>query len=172
MSDASLGETRLFAGNYPPLGWLFCTGQSLSIAENTALFALIGTTYGGDGISTFNLPNLSDRVPMGQGQGPGLTPRWLGQQLGDQDVQLSLNQLPAHNHTVLGLNTTADKSMVAETVLPGKVTNLYSNAKPGNTTLDANSLAAAGGSQPHNNMMLSTGMNYIICIAGIFPSRN
>lgn len=172
MSDAYLGEIRMFGAGYAPRGWAMCNGQVLSIASNTALYSLLGTMYGGDGRTSFSLPDLRSRLPMGQGSGHGLTPRRIGSMFGAAQVGLTSNQLPQHTHKVLGINSEADKNTPDETCLPANVTNLYGNANPGNTTLDGNTLSDAGGGGLHNNMMSSTAVSYIICVEGLYPSRS
>lgn len=172
MSDAYLGEIRMFAGSYAPAGWALCNGQQMMITENQALFSLVGTIYGGDGRYTFNLPDLRNRLPMGEGSGPGLTPRRLGSKFGAAQVALTTNQLPQHTHSVMGVNSEADKNNPDAISLAANVTSLYSNSQPGNTTLDANTLADTGGNGMHNNMMPSSTTSYIICVVGAYPSRS
>lgn len=181
MSTPYLGEIRLFAGNFAPRGWAFCNGQSLSIANNDALFALLGTIYGGDGQNTFNLPDLRGRVPLNQGTGPGLSTYTIGQAAGTETVTLQTSQMPAHSHslnatTATGSVTTPGPSvMLATPVEAGVSTSLY--VVPGTSTVNqapmaAQSITATGGSQPHENMMPFQSVNYIIALEGIFPSRN
>lgn len=173
MSDPYLGEIRLFAGTFAPLEWAFCNGSLLSIAKNDALFALIGTTYGGDGQTTFALPDLRGRLPVGQGTGQNLTPRILGERFGTEAVTLNEQQLPAHNHaltatTAAGASASPEGGQFAD----AGEDRLYVPApdKPEPKTLNANTVAGAGGSQPHDNIMPSVAMNYIVSLAGIFPS--
>jgi microcystin-dependent protein len=174
MSEPFIGEIRMFAGNFAPRGWAFCNGQILSIAQNTALFSLLGTTYGGDGRTTFALPNLQGRAPMHQGQGPGLTNRVLGETAGEENVTLLTTQMPVHTH-----QPQADASGGGQTS-PASATwgaggrgrpAAYSATSP-NATLSPQALAVAGGSQPHNNRSSYLGVSFIIATQGIYPSRN
>jgi len=181
MGTPYLGEMRLFAGNFAPRGWAFCNGQSLSISQNDALFALIGTIYGGDGQNTFNVPDLRGRVPLNQGQGPGLSTYTIGQVAGVETVTLSTAQMPAHSHalnatTATGSVTTPGSSvMLATPVEAGVKTSLY--VVPGTSAVNQapmapQSIGPVGGGQPHENMMPFQSINYIIALEGIFPSRN
>jgi microcystin-dependent protein len=175
--DGYIAQIILFAGNFAPRNWAFCQGQILAIAQNTALFSLLGTTYGGNGQTTFALPDLRGRVPVGTGQGPGLPAINLGEVSGEATHTLIVTEMPAHNHPVRA------KADVANTANPtgnslsvgqgpnSSTINLYSNAAP-DVSLNAASEGIIGGSQPHNNMQPYLGMNYIICLFGIFPSRN
>lgn len=183
--DPYLAEIRCFAGNFAPLYWALCNGQLLSIAENTALFSLIGTTYGGDGQTTFALPDLRGRVPVGDGQGPGLPNVDQGQMAGAPTHTLSLNELPIHNH-LASVTATAPAASVSttttpsNTVAPGPAALGAGKSKSFGTadsnlagpTVAAPTIAPAGGNQPHNNMQPYMGMNYIIAVEGIYPSRN
>lgn len=172
MSEAFIGEIRIFGGNFAPRGWNFCDGSTLPIAQYDALFALIGTTYGGDGQSTFSLPDLRSRAPLHQGQGPGLTPRVIGEVGGTENVTLVTAQLPAHTH---GLQATTSD---ATTPTPSASVMLAANAgvklyspKPA-TVATGNSAATTGGSQPHSNVMPYLAVNFIIALEGIFPPQN
>jgi len=178
--EGYIAEIRMFAGNFAPRFWAFCQGQILSIAQNTALFSLLGTTYGGNGQTTFALPDLRGRVPVGTGQGPGLPNVVLGELSGTPTVTLIVQQIPQHIHTVaLGAHNddSANQANPTNNVLGlgqvpgGQSVNMYSNAGA-NTNLAPTNSSIAGGSQPHNNMQPYLGMNYIICLNGIFPSRN
>lgn len=181
MGTPYLGEMRLFAGNFAPRGWAFCNGQSLSIAENDALFALLGTIYGGDGQNTFNVPDLRGRVPLNQGQGPGLSSYTIGQAAGVETVTLQTSQMPAHSHslnatTATGSVTTPGPTvMLATPVEAGVNTSLY--VVPGSSAMvqapmAPQSIGPAGGNTPHENMMPFQSINYIIALEGIFPTRN
>lgn len=180
MSEPFLAEIVLFAGNFAPRGWAFCQGQILSIAQNTALFSLLGTTYGGDGQTTFALPDLRGRVPVGTGQGPGLPAIDLGEVSGEPTHTLIITEMPAHNHaaqTVINAASGAGNSAGPAGNYPAASSTrdaIYSNAT--DATMNANAgqvtIGAAGGSQPHNNMQPFLGLNYIIAIEGIYPSRN
>jgi microcystin-dependent protein len=181
MSEPFLAEIIMFAGNFAPRGWAFCQGQILSIAQNTALFSLLGTTYGGNGQTTFALPDLRGRVPVGTGQGPGLPSVNLGEVSGEPTHTLIISEMPAHNHTtqtVTNASGGAGDSGAPTNNFPAASANrdsIYASSSDG-THLNPNAVQVtvgiAGGSQPHNNMQPYLGMNYIIAIAGIFPSRN
>jgi microcystin-dependent protein len=173
MSEPFIAEIRIFAGNFAPRGWAFCNGQLLPIAQNTALFSLIGTIYGGDGRTTVGLPNLQGRAPMHAGRGPGLTDRRLGGSAGVETVTLSEAQMPAHTHTLRGSQAPADQddpssdTVVAQPVGP----TIY--APSANLTPMANqALPAAGGSQAHSNLQPFLVMNFIIALVGLFPTRS
>ncbi|WP_224371934.1 phage tail protein [Hyalangium versicolor] len=176
MSEPFVGEIRLFSGNFAPRGWAFCEGQLLSIAQNQALFAILGTTYGGNGQTTFALPDLRGRYPMQPGQGPGLSPRTLGEQGGVETVTLVANQMPAHNHSLAANGAQGDQFSPQGTVpaviidSTGQPVNAYSNTA--NATMAAQAMSLAGGSQPHNNMSPFLCINFIIALQGVFPSRN
>ena len=173
-----IGVIKIFAGNFAPRGWAFCNGQLVSINQNQALFAILGTTYGGDGRTTFALPDLRGRAPIHFGQGPGLSNLSLGQVGGVENVTLNINQIPAHNHplNVNDANATVHKPTNTTVVAAPVDVNTdpasgYSAVAP-NTQLAANSIGVAGGSQPHENRPPYLAINYIICLEGIFPSRN
>lgn len=181
MANPFIGEIRLFGGSFAPASWAFCDGQLLSIIENTALFSLLGTVYGGDGQNTFALPDLRGRVPLHQGQGPGLSTYTIGQVAGVETVTLQTSQMPQHSHalnatTATGSATTPGSSvMLATPVEAGVNTSLY--VVPGTSTVNqapmaAQSIGTTGGTQPHENMMPFQSLNYIIALFGIFPSRN
>ncbi len=173
MSEPFVAEIRIFAGNFAPRGWAFCNGQLLPIPQNTALFSLIGTTYGGDGRSTTALPDLQGRSPMHPGRGPGLTSRRLGERGGVTQVQLSEAQMPSHNHsmffnpTAVGDSNSPKNKMFAQSAVPDA--SVYSANAP---EVDAGSLTESGGSQPHNNMQPYIGVNFIIALVGLYPSRS
>jgi microcystin-dependent protein len=172
MSDPFLGEIRMFAGTFAPRGWAFCDGQLLAVSQNNALFSLFGTIYGGDGRNSFGLPDLRGRVPIHAGAGPGLSPRQIGSSSGVERVTLTPNQLPAHRHPIQASSAAALENSPA-----GNVTGespsaaIYSEAAP-EVNLDGGSISAVGGSQPHTNLMPSLCVNFIVALAGIFPSRN
>jgi microcystin-dependent protein len=176
MSEPFVAEIRIFAGNFAPRGWAFCNGQLLPVSQNTALFSLIGTTYGGDGRSTTALPNMQGRVPMHPGRGPGLTSRRLGQRGGTEMVTLSEAQMPNHNHAVTVYNAgfasplaSPGGNNLSENVANG---NLYTNTQTGSNMLNENVLVNEGGSQPHNNLQPFLAMNFIIALVGLYPSRS
>lgn len=169
MSDPFIAEIKLFAGNFAPRGWAFCNGQILSIAQNTALFSLLGTTYGGNGQTTFALPDLRSRVPVHPGQGPGLSNVTLGQAAGSETVTLLQTQMPQHGHMVAATNGSAGASRPANNFLSAG--GSYANASDG-TTMNPNMVQGAGGGQPHENRQPYLGLNFIIALEGIFPARN
>ena len=174
MSEPFVAEIRMFAGSFAPRGWAFCDGQLLPISQNTALFSLIGTTYGGDGRSTTALPNLRDRTPMHPGQGPGLTAKRLGQGGGVEKVTLSGDQIPGHTHTVRAANIPFGVQAPNEQrVLNQANINAYQSDTSENlANLADQSLATVGGSQPHNNLQPFLVMNFIIALVGLYPSRS
>lgn len=181
MSNPYLGEIRLFGGTFAPRGWMLCNGALLAIAQNDALFALIGTTYGGDGQSTFGLPDLRGRVPVHQGQGPGLTNRVLGERSGTETVTLSTTQIPSHQHIPVATTAAGNVTVPGPTVIPAKPVDAISAPSlyvvPGTSTVTptpmaATSVGVVGGSQPHSNEMPVLAANFIIAVEGIFPSRN
>ncbi|MES2812430.1 MAG: tail fiber protein [Bacteroidota bacterium] len=171
--DAYIGEIRMVGFNFEPKNWALCNGQLLSIASNTALFSILGTTYGGDGRTTFALPDLRGRAPMHHGQGPGLSTVYLGEMNGQSTVTLDVSQMPSHTHNVNavtdeGNQSTPSGNLYANTKALDKE---YSNASP-NTTMNAQMIQPAGGNQPFNNMQPYNTVNYVICLYGIFPPRN
>jgi microcystin-dependent protein len=171
MSNPFIGEIRIFAGNFPPVGWMFCEGQLLPISENDALFVLLGTTYGGDGQETFALPDLRGRLPMHAGQGPGLQNYILGASGGVEQVTLTTQQIPVHNHTAGCLST--DGNSVSPTGgLPAvnTTTNAYGVVPPAQP-MNVASITPSGGSQPHTNFQPYLCVNFIISLFGIFPSQ-
>lgn len=183
--EGMIGEIRLFAGNFAPRSWMFCQGQLLAIASNQALFSILGTTYGGDGRTTFALPDLRGRAPIGTGNGPGLSPTALGARGGHETVTLTQSEMPSHSHGISHTLTFAqpattspsDSVQPGPTAKPGQVSMpAYSNAVA-TTTLEPGSIGGAvtaqnaGGSQSHTNMQPYIGLNYIIAVQGIFPSR-
>jgi microcystin-dependent protein len=179
MSENFIGEIRMFGGNYAPRDWALCNGQLLSIAEYSALFALIGTTYGGNGITTFALPNLQSRLAVGEGPGPGLTARQIGQVGGSDTVTLSQAQMPAHNHMVTATTAAGNLPGPGATAVPaapaGTTGRFYVVPGPVTITtvaLSPSSVGTAGGNQPHDNHMPSLCVSFIIALSGIFPSRN
>lgn len=180
MSEPFIGEIRIFAGNFAPRGWAFCDGQLLPIAQNTALFSIVGTTYGGDGRTTLGLPNLQGRTPVHAGTGPGLTNRRLGQQGGVQDVTLTQAQMPAHTHATAA----AAGNLVATTNPPNTAdprgnwlaaADVFGSDPPNvdmSTDLFGDDISATGGGQAHTNMPPYLALNFIIALQGLFPSRN
>ena len=175
--EGYIAEIRLFAGNFAPRGWAFCQGQILSITQNTALFSLLGTTYGGNGQTTFALPDLRGRVAVGPGQGPGLPSVNLGEVSGEPAHTLIIAEMPAHNHQAQAASNSnpGNSSSPSGNTWATSTTrdNVYINSAPdGPMAANTVTIGIAGNSQPHNNMQPYMGMNYIICMEGIYPSRN
>ena len=175
MANPFVAEIRIFAGNFAPTGWALCNGQLMSISQNTALFSLLGTTYGGDGKTTFALPNLQGSVPVQAGQGPGLSLYDLGEQIGTQTVTLLDSEMPAHAHTIMAdpLVTNAKQTSPLNNV-PGNLTgktDYTSTAPAGGNNMSFAMASIAGGSLPHNNMMPYLALTYIIALQGVFPAR-
>ena len=176
MSQPYLGEIRMFAGNFAPVGWAFCNGQILAISQNTALFSLLGTFYGGNGTSTFALPNLQSRLPLGTDQsgGPGLYP--IGAIAGEEQVTLIQSELPSHTHQLSARATPATtgsptNGVLAEANEGGRaVVDFYSPTGP--TVSTAQATDTVGGGQPHDNMSPFLCVNFIIALQGVFPARN
>ena len=172
MSNAFLGTIRLVGFNFAPVGWALCQGQSLSIAQNTALFSLLGTFFGGDGQQNFNLPDLRSRVAIGQGQGPGLSPYVQGQTGGVETVALTGAQAPTHTHTMMAAANVTISNPGPNLVLgtPATAVKLYGSGAP--TSLAPRSIGPFGSGNPHENRQPYLGLNYIIALTGIFPSRS
>lgn len=168
--EGFIGEVKMFAGNFAPRGWAFCEGQLLSISQYQALFSILGTTYGGDGRTTFALPDLRGRVAIHPGTGPGLSPKNLGQQGGSETVTLNAGQLPNHSHQFKTTTDQANSVNPTNSILATPNSDIYSN-KAVNFYMQ-NVIGKTGGDQPHENMPPYTAINFIICIEGIFPSRN
>lgn len=176
MSEPFIAEIRIFAGNFAPRGWAFCDGQLLPISNNTALFSLIGTTYGGDGRTTTALPNLQGRAPMHPGRGPGLTSRRLGEKVGTETVTLSEAQIPSHSHTVRGTTTAGAAGAPGNTSSIGR-TSITDRLYQTNTTANivemaSETISTTGGGQPHANQQPYLAMNFIIALQGLYPSRS
>ena len=179
MAQPFLGEIKLFAGNFQIRSWAYCNGQLLSIAQNDALYTLLGTTYGGDGVNTFALPNLQSRIALHQGTGGGLTTRVLGEASGVENATVSSAQLPSHTHQVIALTGAATATSPSNT-LPAAPSNatgelLYvTGSSTGNTDSPPNATAvsSAGGNVPHNNIMPVLALNYLIALEGVFPQQN
>ncbi|KGF67334.1 hypothetical protein LL06_23295 [Hoeflea sp. BAL378] len=172
MSDPYIGEIRMFAGTFAPLNWAFCNGQLMPIANNDALYALLGTVYGGDGIVTFALPDLRGRLPLHVGQGPGLSPRQIGQVGGSEEETLIIPQLPSHNHGVLAESGAGGKSSPKDVAPATASSALYSPVGSVTGPMSGQALGAAGGSQPHENMMPYLCVNFIISLFGIYPTQS
>ncbi|MCP4432293.1 MAG: phage tail protein [Gammaproteobacteria bacterium] len=178
MSDPFLGEIIMFGGNFAPRGWALCEGQLLPISQNSALFSILGTTYGGDGRTTFGLPDLRGRVPMGPGNGPGLTSRHLGEKSGVENVTLTQNQMPAHSHTATAhaVSPTGNSNDAAGNLWAddaGTASATYSSeGKNATMSPEAISVQNTGGSRSHTNVQPFLCINFIIALVGVFPSRN
>jgi microcystin-dependent protein len=174
MSEAYVGEIRVFAGNFAPLGWALCDGALLPIADNQVLFTLIGTTYGGDGQNTFGLPDLRGRAVIHQGSGPGLSPYVIGEQVGQETISLVPAQMTSHSHSFGGTAAAGNTATPGPTaVLAGTPSGLPiydGTANP--IALSPQSVTSAGGSIPHNNRQPFLALTYIISLFGIFPSQN
>ena len=176
MSNPFVAEIRIFTGNFAPKGWATCDGQLLPISQNTALFSLLGTTYGGDGKSNFALPNLQGSAPLQAGQGPGLSLRDLGEIGGEQAVTLLQTEMPAHSHTAQGSTgstqiTPVNNAWASGAKLGGG--NLYFPSTPAsNVQMNPFGTSIAGGNLPHNNMMPYLGLTFIIALQGVFPARS
>jgi microcystin-dependent protein len=171
MAQPYVGEIRMFAGNFPPNGWMFCEGQTLPISENDVLFQLIGTTYGGDGEETFNLPNLASRVPMHMGTGPDGTTYQIGEMAGTEQETLTIQQIPNHTHAFTGssangsqANPSANIMATMTSVTPYAEDFVAANFAP-------NTISPTGGSQPHENTQPFLCINFIISLFGVFPSQ-
>jgi microcystin-dependent protein len=171
VSEPYLGEIRIFAGTYAIRGWAFCDGRLLSIAENEALFSLLGTTYGGDGVTTFALPDLRGRVPIHAGQAQGLSPYVLGQTGGSESVTLRAEQLPAHTHTFGAATRAADTATPGGNLLGNTGDVLLYHTPAGTPSMDPKTIQPTGGNQPHDNMAPFLAMNFIIALEGIYPTR-
>ena len=171
MTEPYLGEIRIFAGTFAPRGYALCQGQILSIQQNSALFALLGTQYGGNGTTNFALPDLSSRTPLGQGQGPGLSPYTVGDQSGTEAVTLLQTELPAHNHVLQTGAAPANRANARSAMLAVAHDPIYA-AAPAAAQLNPQSVQFAGSVTPHPNMQPFLALNFIIALVGIFPSRN
>lgn len=179
MTAPFIAQIQIFGFNFPPRGWAVCNGATLAISQNTALFSLLGTMYGGNGQTTFQLPNFAGRGGCAQGNGPGLTPRSMGETFGSETVSLTSTQMPVHNHgVVLYAQNTASKraaspatgSALSVSTDTAALSFLPSGAA--NTTFAPNLLGIAGGSQPHSNQQPYLAMNFCIALQGVFPARN
>ena len=175
MSSPFVAEIRMVGFNFAPTGWATCDGQLLPISQNTALFSLLGTQYGGDGKSNYALPNLQGSSPIGQGQGPGLADRFIGESGGEQNVTLIASEMPAHNHAMNVYGGDPGDSRIPSPTTsiawtdPG---NLYGTTLTGLAQMSPSAITPAGGSAPHNNMMPTLTVLFIIALQGIYPPRN
>ena len=173
MSNQFVAEIRIFAGNFAPTGWALCNGQLMPISQNTALFSLLGTTYGGDGKSTFALPNLQGSAPLQQGQGPGLTLRVLGEIGGEQNVTLLQTEMPAHAHGAQGVTSGGLPSPTNNAWGSGQkgFGSLYTASGASNVQMSPFAMSITGGNLPHNNMPPYLCLTFIIALQGVFPPR-
>jgi microcystin-dependent protein len=174
MANPFVAEIRIFPFNFAPSGWAFCNGQLLPLSQNTALFSLLGTTYGGDGRSTFALPNMQGNAPLHAGQGPGLSLYDLGENGGSTTVTLNQSEIPMHTHNLTGdvspaTDTTPAGGLASYARLPSG--DAYKNTTTGVTPMNVNAIAFAGGGLPHNNMMPYLTLNFCIAMQGVFPPR-
>ena len=172
MSEPFVGEIRMFAGNFAPRGWAFCDGQLLAVSQNDALFSLLGTIYGGDGRTTFGLPDLRGRIPIHAGSGPGLSPRRLGAKGGAEKVTLTVNQLPSHTHPMQASNNAATTPNPENNVLAETLTTTPYIQDTQTVNLSANAVTSVGGSRSHTNLMPFLCIHFIIALFGIYPSRH
>jgi microcystin-dependent protein len=174
VAEPFLGQIIMTGFNWPPRGWALCDGQIMSIAQNTALFSLLGTTYGGDGRVTFALPDLRGRASLHQGQGPGLTNRTIGEVSGEESVTLIVNQTPAHSHQVHASDVAGDAGNPSGAVPAAESAGATATYTKGNPDVVMNPLmiGPSGGSQPHDNMQPYTVVSFCIALEGIYPSRN
>ena len=171
--DPFVAEIRIVPFNFAPKGWAFCDGQLMPLSQNTALFSLLGTTYGGDGKSTFALPDLEGRAAMHPGQGPGLSLRDLGEMGGSESVTLLVSEMPAHSHVANGLNILSTTTTPTSGTALGRSANgnAYGSNSAGLQTFAPEALPPAGGSLPHNNLQPYLTLNYVIALQGVFPAR-
>ncbi|NOQ63169.1 MAG: phage tail protein [Methyloprofundus sp.] len=169
MSDSFTGEIRMFAGNFAPRGWAFCNGQLLNISQYDALFSLLGTNYGGDGRSSFGLPDMRGRIALHAGSGQGLSSVSIGHKGGQESVTLSANELSSHSHRVTATNKESNQADPTNHGLSQG--EIYSNASP-STNMNAAAIANTGGNTSHNNLMPTLCIHYIISLEGVYPSRN
>lgn len=172
MSEPFVGEVRMFAGNFAPRGWAFCDGQLLAVSQNDALFSLLGTIYGGDGRTTFGLPDLRGRIPVHAGSGPGLSPRRLGAKGGAENVTLTVNQLPSHSHQLTASTANATDSSPNSTMTLAKGVGFDPYIQQnGTVSMNSSNVSSVGGSRSHTNLMPFVCINYIMALVGIYPSR-
>lgn len=171
MSEPFVGEIRMFAGNFAPSGWAFCDGQLLAVSQNDALFSLFGTIYGGDGETTFGLPDLRGRIPIHAGHGPGLSPRSLGSKAGTERETLTLNQMPLHSHPLQASSDPATSPNPQGNVLSESVVDRIYHPTP-NSSLSPTAATSAGGSNSHTNLMPFLCIHFIVALFGIYPSEH
>lgn len=171
-TEPYIGQIMAFGGAYAPQGWALCDGSLLSISQYDALFSLIGTTYGGDGQTTFALPDLRSRAALHQGQGPGLSSYVLGQSGGAETVTLNVGQLPPHSHPALGNSSAGTGPNPAGAVWASSPANIYAAGAAANAAMSATAISASGGGQPHDNMLPFVTLNFCIALEGIYPSQS
>jgi microcystin-dependent protein len=171
MAQPYIGEIRMFGGSFAPAGWAFCAGQQLPISQNDTLFTLIGTTYGGDGQETFNLPDLQGRLPMHMGNGPDGVTYQLAEKAGVESVTLTTQQIPIHNHAFLGSTSPATETGPSAHVVATSGLVSYLTIAQASVAMNANSITPVGGSQPHSNMQPYLCVTFIISLFGLFPSQ-
>lgn len=171
MADPFVAEIRIFPFNFAPKGWAFCDGQILPLSQNTALFSLLGTTYGGDGKSNFALPDMQGNVPMHPGQGPGLSLHDLGETGGSQTVTLLESEIPSHTHAMRVDNISPADSQFPENGVPGVTAQAIYKDNPAMNSSSGVALTPAGGDQPHNNLMPYLTLNFCIALQGVYPPR-
>lgn len=172
MADPFVAEIRIFAGNFAPTGWALCNGQLLPISQNTALFSLLGTNYGGDGKTTFALPNLQGSAPMHQGQGLGLSERFIGEQSGEPAVTLLQTEMPAHSHALNATNQLQNLPDPANHTVARANANAYVQNPASFTQMNPSAIGITGGGLPHNNMPPYLTLTFIIALQGVFPPRS
>jgi len=172
MSEPFVGEIRMFAGNFAPRGWAFCDGQLLAVSQNDALFSLLGTIYGGDGRTTFGLPDLRGRVPIHAGQGPGLSNRRIGAKAGSEKETITVNQLPSHTHDFNATTNSASSGIATNNTLASSLTSYLIAPRSADTTMATQSISGTGGSRSHTNLMPYLCVHFIIALFGIYPSRH
>jgi microcystin-dependent protein len=174
MADPFVGEIRMFPFNFAPQGWALCNGQLLAISQNTALFSLLGTFYGGDGKSNFALPNLQGNLPISQGQGAGLSPHFIGQTGGSSAITLLLNEIPSHTHTIAcaASGNSSNPSNAVFGAAPRGKPPAYAASSGTKVNMSATAVAVAGGNQPHSNMPPYLTLNFCIALQGIYPPRS
>lgn len=170
--DSYIGQIRMFAGNFSPLHWAFCDGQILSVAQNQPLFSLLGSQYGGNGHTTFSLPEMRGRIPMHFGTGPSLSPRTIGSRFGQETVTLTETQIPSHNHPLQASTNTGDTTAPTGALLAATPQDFYTPDNSSTVNFDQNEVQTTGRGEPHTNMMPTQCVNFIICLQGIYPSRS
>jgi microcystin-dependent protein len=174
MTDPFVAEIRIFPFNFAPRFWAFCDGQILPLSQNTALFSLLGTNYGGNGQSNFGLPNLQGKAALHPGQGPGLSQRFLGEQGGSEIITLLQSQIPNHTHNLVGIGIEIGDSNIPTSNILARSSgaSIYNTSAASPVAMNQTALAVAGGDQPHNNMQPYLTLNFCIALAGVYPPRN